>query len=647
VVVVDVRQTAAYNGWKLEGEARGGHIRGAVSFPMSWTERITEAKLRLLLAAKGLTADKTLILYDVKGDQSSAMAQLLGELGYERVLTYDAGLAARAADRDLPMARLANYEKLVYPEWVLRLVQGEHPETYPGKGFVVFEVGWNARNEYDQGHIPGAAYLDTTSIEQEPLWNRVSDEDLEAALLAHGVAYDTTVVLYGREPAAAARAASVLMYAGVEDVRLLDGGFDAWLSADYEVGTEKHAPVSASTFGREIPTHPEYIIDTKEARAILADENAELISIRSWAEYIGETSGYGFIEPKGRIAGALWGHAGLEPHSMKYLRNVDDTMRSYHEVAANWRDRGITPDKKISFYCGTGWRASEAFFYAYLMGWERISVYDGGWHEWSADPSNLVESGEPSRTLTVSLPRALLLDLDDTIVDFSRGADPCWRGICERFAPRIEGVTAEELFAAIKERRAWFWADPVRHRRGRLHIDEARREIVAAALAQLGVAAPALAREIADTYVSERERTVQPFPGAIGALRHLRDQGVRLALITSGNGAIQRQKIERFGLAHLFDCILIEGEFGIGKPDERIYLYALDELGAEPEETWMAGDNLEWDVGAPQALGITGIWVDFAGQGLPEGTPVHPDRIIRSLTELVQGQAGAPCEAAR
>jgi thiosulfate/3-mercaptopyruvate sulfurtransferase len=82
---------------------------------------------------------------------------------------------------------------------------------------------------------------------------------------------------------------------------------------------------------------------------------------------------------------------------MEGLRNVDGTMRSYPEIVENWRDWGITPDKEISFYCGTGWRASEAFFYAHLMGWKRISVYDGGWHEWSADPTNPVESGEPPR----------------------------------------------------------------------------------------------------------------------------------------------------------------------------------------------------------------------------------------------------------
>jgi thiosulfate/3-mercaptopyruvate sulfurtransferase len=60
-----------------------------------------------------------------------------------------------------------------------------------------------------------------------------------------------------------------------------------------------------------------------------------------------------------------------------------------------WAEWGITPDKTVSFYCGTGWRASLAWFYAYIMGWEDISIYDGGWFEWSMDPANPVQIGDP------------------------------------------------------------------------------------------------------------------------------------------------------------------------------------------------------------------------------------------------------------
>ena len=81
---------------------------------------------------------------------------------------------------------------------------------------------------------------------------------------------------------------------------------------------------------------------------------------------------------------------------MQHYRNVDNTMRAYPEIAANWEEAGITPDKWVAFYCGTGWRASETWFYAYLQGWQRIAVYDGGWFEWSQDPiNNPIEVGDP------------------------------------------------------------------------------------------------------------------------------------------------------------------------------------------------------------------------------------------------------------
>jgi putative hydrolase of the HAD superfamily len=233
------------------------------------------------------------------------------------------------------------------------------------------------------------------------------------------------------------------------------------------------------------------------------------------------------------------------------------------------------------------------------------------------------------------LPRAILLDLDDTILDLSASADRCWQRVCERFAPRIEGLAPARLLAAIAERRLWFWDHPERHRRGRLDLKRARREIVAAALSQLDVDAPALGNEMADTYALERKEAIAPMPGAIDALRALRKQGIRLALVTNGTAQEQRHKIERFDLGGIFDCIVIEGEFGAGKPDERVYLHALEQLGVEPKDVWMVGDNPEWDVRGPQRLGVSGIWLDYAGQGLPEGSPVRPDRIIRSLSELV------------
>lgn len=398
LVIVDVRGTAAYNGWTLRGEARGGHIQGAVNLPIAWLAGCSESEFGALLTSKGISSDKTVVVYGAGEEDGAAMAGLIREMKGTKVRTYAAGLAVWAADGSLPMGRLANYERLVPPEWLNELVQGRHVVDYSGRRFHLLEVGYRVRSEYERGHIPGAGYLDTGELEAEPLWNRVSDKDLETVLLGHGLTHDTTVVLYGRDTTVAARAAAILLYAGVRDVRLLDGGFEAWTFAGYGVdsGAGTVAPVQA--FGKRIPVRPEFMIDIEGVRAILTDDRAELVNIGSWAEYTGKTSGYDYIESKGRIAGAVWGHGGSDPSSMDHFRNADNTMRSYHEIEANWRAWGITPDKRAAFYCGTGWRASEAFFCAHLMGWEKISVYDGGWYEWSSDPTNPVESGEPTRT---------------------------------------------------------------------------------------------------------------------------------------------------------------------------------------------------------------------------------------------------------
>jgi putative hydrolase of the HAD superfamily len=238
--------------------------------------------------------------------------------------------------------------------------------------------------------------------------------------------------------------------------------------------------------------------------------------------------------------------------------------------------------------------------------------------------------------MTERLPKAILLDLDDTILEFSSGAEPCWRDVCQRFATHIVGIAPDRLFDAIDENRRWFWSDPGRHQRGRLHPDAALREIVTRALHRLRIEAPDLSIEIVDSFTKKWAATIHPFPRAIEALHFLRETGVRLALITNGSAQTQRDKIDRFGLEPLFDCILIEGEIEIGKPDERVYRRALDQLGVQPKAAWMIGDHLDWDVAAPQRLGIRGIWLDWAGAGLPDNSPVQPDLIIRSLAELIE-----------
>jgi 3-mercaptopyruvate sulfurtransferase SseA len=196
---------------------------------------------------------------------------------------------------------------------------------------------------------------------------------------------------------AATRALMILRYAGVDDVRLLDGGYDWWVQAGNPLETEIRQASPVAAFGVPVPLRPEVIVDIEEAKAIIADPaGAALVSVRTWKEHIGKVSGYNYIGPAGRIAGDVWGNCGTDAYHMQHYRNVDNTMRAYPEITANWAEAGITADKWVAFYCGTGWRASETWFYAWLQGWSNVAVYDGGWFEWSKDPvNNPIEVGVP------------------------------------------------------------------------------------------------------------------------------------------------------------------------------------------------------------------------------------------------------------
>ena len=152
--------------------------------------------------------------------------------------------AAWAADESLPIDRLPNFDKLVHPAWVSHLIAGELPDTYPGNGYLIFHVNFGVPEEYEEGHLPGALFLDTNRLEDPADWNRRPADELHATLRSLGITADTTVVLYGRDTIghanekwpgrragqiAATRAALILAYAGIRDVRVLDGGYDRWV----------------------------------------------------------------------------------------------------------------------------------------------------------------------------------------------------------------------------------------------------------------------------------------------------------------------------------------------------------------------------------------------------------------------------------
>ncbi len=389
VAILDARPSAAYNGWPLMGEARGGHIPGAINFPLAWVEKFPDDQLKSILVSNGVLTEKRIVIYAYRPSDCSSLADWLKTVGFMDISLLSTGLAEWAADPNLPLDYLPNFEKLVHPQWLDEFV----PKS--NQHHALFEVSGDGKQAYVDGHIPGALHFDLGLVEVQPNWNICADDELLRVILSLGVSADTMAVLYGKDPMAAFRAANILHYAGVDDVRILDGGYDVWktFGGKIEVGVQQPTPIMP--FGGDFPGRSDCLIGIEETRSILSKKNSELVSVRSWDEYIGLTSGYDFIIPKGRIAGAIWGHSGSDPHQMQDYRNPDNTMRSYRAIEENWRSAGIIPEKHVAFYCGTGWRASEAYFYAYLMGWENIAVFDGGWLEWSLDDGNPIETGVP------------------------------------------------------------------------------------------------------------------------------------------------------------------------------------------------------------------------------------------------------------
>lgn len=407
--IIDIRSSDAYNGWRLKNEKRGGHIKGAKSLPEKWGKYMDWIET---VRSKQLMPDDNIILYGYPDSDVEQIAQLFKKAGYNNLFIYPHFADEWVQDPTLPMEKLARYKHLVPPEWVKAVVDGKTPMEHPGKNTVIVHAHYRNRDAYLTGHIPGAIDMDTLALESAETWNRRSPAELEEALTQHGITADTTVLIYGKFmwpdnadefPGSAAghigaiRNAFIMMYAGVKDVRVMNGGFQSWKDAGYEIATDDVPKSPVAAFGANIPQQPQLAVDVLQAKEMLAAKNADLVCVRSWPEYIGEVSGYNYIEKKGRIPGAIFGNCGSDAYHMENYRNVDHTIREAQEVEEIWKEAGITPKKHLAFYCGTGWRGSEAFYNAWLMGWPKVSVFDGGWFEWSNNPKNPFETGLPEQ----------------------------------------------------------------------------------------------------------------------------------------------------------------------------------------------------------------------------------------------------------
>jgi putative hydrolase of the HAD superfamily len=230
--------------------------------------------------------------------------------------------------------------------------------------------------------------------------------------------------------------------------------------------------------------------------------------------------------------------------------------------------------------------------------------------------------------------RALCLDLDDTILDEHSSLEQGWQQAADHWAKACPQLTREGALAELERARRWYWQDVERERRGRLDLYAARFEIMSRALGRVGPPSPQLAAALARELTHYREATVRLVPGARELLKRLRAGVPRMALVTNGAAAPQRAKIERFALADFFDRIQVEGEFGAGRPERRVYEHVLERLGAAPDESMMVGDNFVCDVIGPLALGMQAAWVDASGMGRSPQPAPGPHLTLRSILEL-------------
>lgn len=299
---------------------------------------------------------------------------------------------------DFPAREAPNYHGLVSVSWVKGLLdyqqsgfQTPRPATYRNQRFVIFEASWatlEKAKDYRNGHLPGAIHFNTDDLENgSPRWRLREAHELQRAFGRAGITPDTTVIVYGEKLIAAARVWWALKYAGVDDVRLLDGGFQAWAKAGYPVEKEVRLPQPVEFAA---PVASNLLATTDYIRERLPSSRVWLADVRSVAEFTGRSSGYSYLEAKGRIPFAT--HVGDGDDSAYLYKQRDGRLRPPAEILAHWQQQSIVPakeggrfEREVVFYCGGGWRSSVAFFYAWLLGFENVRNYSDGWSGWSTE----------------------------------------------------------------------------------------------------------------------------------------------------------------------------------------------------------------------------------------------------------------------
>jgi thiosulfate/3-mercaptopyruvate sulfurtransferase len=240
-------------------------------------------------------------------------------------------------------------------------------------------MGPPARDDYALGHIPGAVFIDMDTDMAAPPGSAgrhpmPAAGVFESAMRRAGVNSGSEVVVYDdADSVAAARAWWLLKYFGHDGVRVLNGGYRAWLASGGQVSAEIPAPAAGDFRGD--PGHMP-VLDADQAAALA--KTGLLLDARATERYRGE------VEPIDSKAGHIPG--AISAPSVAHL-NADGTFRTPAELAERFAALGVTTGVQTGTYCGSGVTAAHEALAMRLAGLPTAAVYVGSWSNWVADPA--------------------------------------------------------------------------------------------------------------------------------------------------------------------------------------------------------------------------------------------------------------------
>lgn len=245
---------------------------------------------------------------------------------------------------------------------------------------------------YEAGHIPGAANIPVGAIAStvNGIPMEFDRDEVQAALTEAGLIRNMTAVIYDNLGMMnAARMFWTLEYLGHPDVRVLNGGWNAWVAGEHPTGREP-LEVDASTYVAD--PDPAKIISAEEILDRLDEpEGVAILDARSPREYTGEVK---LADRGGHIPGAVnlvWLETltggdtvyTIEDGWQAELRDEDiERLKSASEIEALLAELGVRQDQEIITYCQTLWRGAHLYFVLRLMGYDNVRGYDGSWAEW-------------------------------------------------------------------------------------------------------------------------------------------------------------------------------------------------------------------------------------------------------------------------